>query len=622
VNNELDSYFNNTQLPAILIQNIANDFEIIKINDSFTNYYNRLNTSIVGKKINDLFYNYPDVLNAIVEANLTGKSKTNELAIRLGKNDKIFKIIFNVFKIGQNRLVIELINNPRKKIFGNRLIELISSVQKILDSDLVSFTLIDSDLKIIGFNNLSKYNAKLIYDKDIKEGISFYEFVKPDNIDGFQATITKVLNNEKVLVNAEIKDMSGINHNYKMNFIPIKDKQGKVINILITLIDVTAEKKYEKELYDAKVHAEESDKLKTAFLSNLSHEVRTPMNAIKGFVNLMLEPGFDETERLTFGKIIKDNTDDLLTLINDVLELSLIESHQYNLTFSDFSVNQLMIDLFEEFISKANDKLLKLEPMLPAFDTNVYSDRRTIYKILKNLISNAIKFTEKGIVEYGYTNLPNNISFFVKDTGIGIDPKNHIAIFDRFHQLENYLTRNYGGTGLGLSLTKALSDLLNGKIHLNSEIGKGSLFRVSIPLQAEHNEEFYKVNNYLKTLYDLKRTVVLIVEDDDISRKVLHKFIEHINGIAISTSNTKEALKLLFDTEGVKILISDIVMDGMNGIELSKIVKENYPDIKIILQTAYIKDYERNNPDLKICDELIYKPIFRKEFYELISKLV
>ncbi len=246
-------------------------------------------------------------------------------------------------------------------------------------------------------------------------------------------------------------------------------------------------KKRTSELELAKQKAEESDKLKSAFLSNMSHEIRTPMNAILGFSELLSTPGFDESERLSFARMVRTNSDALLNLLNDIIDISMIESGQLKLSLSDVDIYNLINNvfiLFESSTQLAEKKQVKLVINIDNnSDSVVKTDSQRLLQILNNLIGNAIKFTGKGFVEFGYIKEKNKLLFFVKDTGIGIDDKVIKKIFNRFYKLENVDKNLYRGNGLGLAITKNLVEALNGEIWVESEKGKGTKFYFTLPIE-------------------------------------------------------------------------------------------------------------------------------------------
>lgn len=264
---------------------------------------------------------------------------------------------------------------------------------------------------------------------------------------------------------------------------PIKNNEGKITNYIILSEDISDRKKMERELIAAKVKAEESDRLKSAFLANMSHEIRTPLNSILGFSDLLTDPNIDDQSRREFAGLINSSGSNLLSIINDVLDISKIEAGQIELSMTQFSAQKLINSIKNEYSYKASLKNIKLlvDPTTPEQEILVISDTNRIKQVLINFVGNALKFTEKGTIEIGVKLTGNNIQFHVKDTGIGIPKEFHDKIFDRFRQVESANTRKYGGNGLGLAITKNLGELLGGQIWLVSEPGEGSTFYFALP---------------------------------------------------------------------------------------------------------------------------------------------
>ena len=238
-----------------------------------------------------------------------------------------------------------------------------------------------------------------------------------------------------------------------------------------------------KELFEAKEKAEESDRLKTAFLHNISHEIRTPLNAISGFSGLLNGVHTTDDKRNKFISIIQNSSEQLLSIVNDVLTVSSLETHQEKVNLTKTNINAIMEDLAIAFDVQAKDKNLILDSSRGLNDKQsmVYTDKSKLTKILSNLLSNAIKFSHKGYIEFGYQLQGNHLEFYVKDTGIGIHPEQKHVVFERFRQGNISVSKEYGGTGLGLSIAKDFVELLGGEIRVESQVNKGSTFFFTIP---------------------------------------------------------------------------------------------------------------------------------------------
>ena len=258
---------------------------------------------------------------------------------------------------------------------------------------------------------------------------------------------------------------------------------GESVGRVWSFRDITQRKKAEAELIAAKEKAEESDRLKTAFLHNVSHEIRTPMNAIIGFSSLLNEPDLSEEDRHQYIDIIFQSGGQLLSIINDIVDIANVESGQAKVNLTEINLNTKLKSLNEQFSinGKQNNVVINLETTLPDKDSIIVTDNTKLVQILSNLINNAIKFTSNGQVKFGYVLKDRFLEFFVKDTGIGIPPEYHDRIFERFYQVDSTISRQYNGTGLGLSICKGYVELLGGTINVKSETGKGTLFLFTIP---------------------------------------------------------------------------------------------------------------------------------------------
>ena len=268
------------------------------------------------------------------------------------------------------------------------------------------------------------------------------------------------------------------------------DENNQVISMLGTIQDITERKAAEillniknEELLHAKEKAEESDRLKSSFLANMSHEIRTPLNSIIGFSELLNDQYFTEEQRAEFTRTIVDQGNNLLIIINDIMDLSMLESKQIILRKEKFTVSKLLNELFYDFKTSAEVKGIDFQVNIPSGCESIFLENDTyrIKQILNNFISNALKFTSQGYVLIGCSCNNDIVEFYVKDNGIGIPAKYHDSIFERFRQLDNTRTRKYGGNGLGLAISKNVAEILGGKIRVESEEGKGSTFYFTLP---------------------------------------------------------------------------------------------------------------------------------------------
>ena len=247
--------------------------------------------------------------------------------------------------------------------------------------------------------------------------------------------------------------------------------------------DITDHKTIEVELIKSKDRAEESDRLKTAFLHNVSHEIRTPMNAIVGFTTLLGEPDISAEDHRSYLDIIAQSSNHLLSIVTDIIEISHVEAGKMKLDLAKTNIRTVFESLNTQFLSGAVSKGLDFKCIMPEpeNDSFFYTDSTKLIQVLSNLLSNAVKFTSNGSIEFGYSRHEETLEFYVSDTGIGIPEDQKIKIFDRFYQVDSRESREHEGTGLGLSLSKSYVEFLGGKIWVESEIGKGSSFYVTVP---------------------------------------------------------------------------------------------------------------------------------------------
>ena len=277
---------------------------------------------------------------------------------------------------------------------------------------------------------------------------------------------------------------NGVQHWLLTSKIPLTDENGKITGLVGIGHHITEQRKMQAELIAAKEKAEESDRLKSAFLANMSHEIRTPLNSIIGFSELLDDPDFDAEQKTEFIRHIVDNGNSLLLIISDIMDFSMLEAGQLKLRQQSISVKKIMNELLTEFGHKAEVRgiQLRFDDSKNDPDILITSDSYRIKQVFNNLIGNALKFTNEGFVEIGYKVKDETIEFHVKDSGIGISPKFHQAIFERFRQVDTTKSRKYGGNGLGLAISKNLVQLLGGKIWLESEPDEYSDFFFTIPI--------------------------------------------------------------------------------------------------------------------------------------------
>ncbi|WP_321321903.1 cache domain-containing protein [Labilibaculum sp.] len=399
---------------------------------------------------------------------------------------------------------------------------------------------------------------------------------------------------------------------------------GEQIAIFGIYRDITERKIYEKHLTEAKNKAEESDKLKSAFLANMSHEIRTPMNHILGFTEIITSQEVNESERLEYGALIKQSGINLLQLINNIIDLSKIECKQIKLTSFETPVNSLLSELYEKYYihknkNKKSHLILKIQKTLNDKDSIIYTDPYRLEQLLSNLIENAIKFTDNGFIEFGYhLKEKNKIEFFVKDTGIGIPEQSIGNIFRSFRQMDGSDTRQYGGTGLGLTISNRLAELLGGDIRVESKENAGTCFFVTLP----YNREKLKIKKsaiYEKTDYNWKGKSILIVDDEKINFSFFKASLANTKAEILWATNGSEAVTIC-QSIAIDLVLMDIQMPIMNGYDATKEIKSFNSQIPIIGQTAYFQKEYKQKVMAAGCDDYLSKPIKTAKLLDSIEK--
>ncbi|MBP7024155.1 MAG: PAS domain S-box protein [Bacteroidales bacterium] len=401
----------------------------------------------------------------------------------------------------------------------------------------------------------------------------------------------------------------------------VYDENGIAIAHVGIANDITERKKIEQELIRAKEKAEESDRLKTAFLSNMSHEIRSPMNAVLGFTQLIKSDEQLSETGMQYIELIQNSGKQLLSLLEDIIDISKIQSNQLRIDKNAFDLNELMDELYLIFSNqlklKDECKTLLFKPEKTCVSPFViYSDPVRIKQILSNLLSNAIKFTPSGSINFGYSIFSDDdaskIQFYVRDTGIGISIENQLLIFERFRQADNSYTRLYGGSGLGLAISRGLVELLGGDIWVESKPGEGSEFFFNIPLEFSEKDTPAPVqpsSEVKQPVSQLKGKTVLVVEDVNEIRLYFERVLERTGAKILFAKNAKEARKLFKSNNRIRLVLLDIGLSDADGFELAVEFKRMRPNTPIIAQTAYALQSELNRSIESGCDDYITKPL-------------
>lgn len=389
----------------------------------------------------------------------------------------------------------------------------------------------------------------------------------------------------------------------------------------VIIMDISQQKEAERELIDALDRAERSDKLKEAFLQNMSHEIRTPMNAIVGFADLLNEEDLTPENRKEFISIVTSSSRQLLSIVNDILTVSRIQTGQEIINYEYFELHRMLQNLYSIFLPNAQEKGLELILCLPSDGKQtLYADQTKINQILTNLLSNAIKFTHRGKVEFGYKQKENNFfEFYVLDTGIGISKEQQAFIFDRFAQADTSIGKNYGGTGLGLSISKSFTELMGGTIYVESRPENGSHFIFVLPLQSSENDPV--LIGLLPGKMEIKAMnyTILCAEDEYFNIRLIEHWFEKNNYRLLIANNGLEAIEMCKNHPEIDLVLMDIKMPELDGLSALIEIRKFRPELPMFALTAYAMEKDRDHLLNNGFNDYISKPIRKEELLEMVS---
>jgi len=409
------------------------------------------------------------------------------------------------------------------------------------------------------------------------------------------------------------------------NKIPIFDERGLVTMIVGIFRDVSDMMRIENELKNAKNRAEESDRLKTAFLANMSHEIRTPMNGILGFANLLRDPGLSEDQRDMYLKHIETSSRQLLNIIDDILDISKIESGQLKITNKPTRINSIMDEIYSLYFHRIRGDApgqkrvsFNLEKGEPSVDFTLVTDPFRLRQIFNNLLNNSLKFTSEGRIDFGYK-VKNNryIEFYVSDTGIGIPQDQMHLIFDQFGQVSSLNTYRPSGTGLGLPISKSLVNLMGGEIWVESIEGEGTTFYFTLPLVTESSVEEPPVMISNKS-YNWADRIILVAEDEELNWHFIREMLRKTGAEILRARDGNEVVSIARDREP-DIILMDIKMPEMNGFDATRKIRVFNKEVPIIAQSAYVMAEEKEESLQAGCNQFVTKPIDRTTLMELID---
>jgi PAS domain S-box-containing protein len=381
-------------------------------------------------------------------------------------------------------------------------------------------------------------------------------------------------------------------------------------------------KKIMLDLEAALSRAEESDRLKSAFLSTISHELRTPLHQIMGFSELILS-GADQEETLDYASVIQSSGRNLLSIIEDIFDLILVEQVHIKLRKQTFNLMDHFRDKkksFENILqTSAKDEQIELvfKPDAKLPFCHIVSDPNKINKVLDNLFKNAVKFTQKGIIEFGSEIIDEStLMFYIRDTGIGIPKEKQSIIFDLFRQGDDSFSRSYGGLGIGLPISMKIASVLKGELTFESEPGKGSTFCLFIPVEFSNKDGLKtSIRSELADNLNLEGKNILIVEDDPLSHVILKKFLKVTGAGILGAVGGNEAIRMCSEHPEIDLVLMDLKMAGMDGIDTTRLIKAEKPQLIIIAITAYSRNLDKQRVFEAGCSAILTKPISKGRLY-------
>ena len=411
--------------------------------------------------------------------------------------------------------------------------------------------------------------------------------------------------------------------------VTIKDKADRTLGYLVISRDITSIKETQNELQVAKERAEESNRLKSTFLANISHEIRTPLNSIVGFANLLNDSETDADLREEYVSYLNQNTERLLQIISDIIDLSRLENSEIEIHYNPVNINSIL-DYVEDYSSnliKKSGKDIKFackRGFEPGRDA-IYADEVWLKRVFRHLLDNAVKFTRSGSVEITSAMAGTSMMFTVKDTGIGISKDHLKTIFEQFRQEVDGHHRPFEGLGVGLTLTRHVIEQMDGYLWVESEKGSGSEFFFTIPyrpVDSKTETPVYDEVDGKSVNHDWTGKTILVADDNHDILRYLQRILSDTGVRVLEARSGEEAVKIVKGDEAIDLVLLDMQMEEMTGLDATREIRKLRPEIPIVAQTAFVFEEEKDFIIEAGCDACLIKPVRQEQLYSVVASFI
>ncbi len=494
----------------------------------------------------------------------------------------------------------------------------------LIQSAVDGISFYDEEWKLVFANNA--FFSLIGVDREGYFSSSPESFIHPEDLSYIEKMREELGTKGSFEGELRLKHKNGNYLNLSTKSVMIRNSSGKIIGSMTVSRDITALRKFHEELIKAKVEAETGNKLKTSFLANISHEIRTPLNSVVGFANLLLSDDLSKATKEEYIDHINNNSEKLLQIIGDIIDLSRLESSQIEITYEESSLSEIIGQVIEESRKtiKRTEKPIMLNVKNDFGDNGdlIFTDRLWLKRVLNHLMDNAIKFTLEGSVELSYSREEERLVFRIKDTGIGIKKENLLRIFEEFRQEIDGHHRPFEGLGVGLTLAKEVIERMGGEISVKSEKGIGSEFSFTIPYRPAGSSRKVKEVVKLSSTIDWSTRKCLLVDDNKDVLIYLNRILLDTGINVMMARSGMEAIGIVNSTPDLDLVLLDMQMPEMNGIEVTREIRKIRKSLPIIAQTAFIFEDDKDIILEAGCDACLIKPIRKDHLLTLLSGFI